>query len=354
MKRIYVCENPYVLYKILIKAVNSCDDNDIIISDNMPQMQAVVPVLEKTDLFSKVMTFHYDPNDPYNTMKVQRSANAVLQLYYFVKRYFKATFHQKALRDIAELKSVNFQNYDSVYVSDFDVSIINGFLACNHIEYTMMEHGKYVFRKDNIGLVYNSLSWISYLLEKMHLVVGIRIATRFCKYVEVHENKDLGRCLKMKRIVEWNVDKAIKELSTEQKECIFSIYARAYDLTVDYKECYSLLLTNPLYLDGFVDSEEKQAIFYKEIVEKYMEGSTHLLIKPHPRDRMDYRKHFPAAIIVNSSISSEILLFSRYLRLDCVLTFYSTSIHAFAGRAKKVICLANTEQEARKMNLDKI
>lgn len=346
-KKIYIAENPYVMYKIIIKAfLNKTEQRDLIIADNIEALLPLFDTIKKFGLFDQLFFYHYDKNDKYHTMKVERGNNLFSSLWFFLKRYVRATIHQKELAKDEQLNNIDFSAYDEIYCSDFDVSRINGYLAVKKIDYILMEHAKYVFNNENIGLVYNTVTYIASFLERLHIITGIRIATKYCKYVEVHENKDLGRCLGLKQIKIWNVDEAISRLSDEDRNTIYKIYSTAYQLQIDSAKKYNLLLTNPLYKDGFVDSLEAQKAFYHKIYDSYLKDYP-LMIKPHPRDDCDYSEVFSEAVIVDNGISSEILNFSSELKLHKALTFYSTSINAFKDKADKTQYLSISDVEAR-------
>ena len=239
-KNLYVSENPYIMYKIIIKAfINKDEKRDLIIADNIDSMLPLADVLKEFKLFERIYIYRYNRLDKYHSMTVERGKNVFTSFLMFMKRYWSATFHQKDLKEDEQLKKVDFYVYNEIYTSDFDVSRINGYLAVNKIYYTLMEHAKYVFDKQNIGLVYNLCTYIAYFLERIHLLTGIRIASQYCRFVEVHEKKNLGKCMKLKKLKVWNIDQEIAKLSVEEKDSIYKIYAKAYQLDLDYSKKYN-------------------------------------------------------------------------------------------------------------------
>lgn len=150
-----------------------------------------------------------------------------------------------------------------------------------------------------------------------------------------------------KRITGWNVDKHVEALDMQQKDRIYQLYAESYGLKIDVNQTYDLLLTNPLYNDGFLISEERQINIYKDIIRDYF---THpVLIKPHPRDNVDYQRYFPECIVIDKGISSELLSFNQNLRLGTAFTVYSTSCSAFQEKAERIIVLEDYRMPADQM-----
>ena len=340
------------MYKIFIKAfADKESQKDLIISDNVESMIPLINPIKKSGIFHKVFTYHYDSEDHIHSMQVKRGNNLFTTTIFFLKRYIQASIHQQDLAEDPQLRQINFMQYDEIFTSDFDVSRINGYLAVHQIPYTLMEHAKYVFNNQNIGLLYNCLTYISTFLDRLGFITGIRIATKFCEYVEVHENKNLGKCLRLKRIKEWNIDAYLKRLTKEDKHQIFCIYAEAYRIKLNMNNLYNLFLTNPLSKDYLVRTEKEQIEFYKKIVSQYLKSDIPLLIKPHPRDDADYKKYFEDTIIIPKEISSEVLILETDLHIKKAITFYSTSVEIFSEIAQEVQCIEKSEIDARSSSI---
>ena len=67
-----------------------------------------------------------------------------------------------------------------------------------------------------------------------------------------------------------------------------------------------LLLTQPLYVDRIVEDEGKQAEIYRRLAEKHI-GDLKLVVKPHPRDSVDYTGLFPDATLLDKDMPLEIV-----------------------------------------------
>ena len=93
------------------------------------------------------------------------------------------------------------------------------------------------------------------------------------------------------------------ELDYEEKNQILDIF-NMNNINIDFKENTALILTQPLFQDGLMTLERELNI-YKEIMEKLSDYK--ILIKPHPRDKKDYKKIFPDAEIIDSSFPIELL-----------------------------------------------
>ena len=99
-------------------------------------------------------------------------------------------------------------------------------------------------------------------------------------------------------------------------------------------------MTTPLYTDSYLPSEESQIKLYKDVIRDYFHHP--VLIKPHPRDTVDYKKIFPECAVIHEGISAEVLNFCQNLRLGTVLTVNSSSGQSFKKKAGKLINLSES------------
>ena len=122
------------------------------------------------------------------------------------------------------------------------------------------------------------------------------------KRFEVNENKNLQ--ISNQKIVEISRDMMRDSLSEEDKQLIFKIFGSPKLPQIDQDTV--ILLTEPFSTDG-VCSDEKQIIIYKVIIDDLIEKGLTVLIKPHPRDKMDYSifgvdvidRFFPMEVLVD-------------------------------------------------------
>lgn len=337
-RELYVCEYPYILYKVLIHAIQNPDiERDLIITDASQRLSPLCNEIRKSGLFRKVWFFDSTPYADYYQLLYCQYPNETLKKYLFVlKNYIKMSLYQKKFKNMFFLFDIDFRTYDKIYCSDHQY-VINGYLAQNRIPFSLIEHARNVYQY--VKGPYNLFYYVLEKLEWTRVFGALRCTSKYCTEIVVNENKSMPSCTRRKKITEWNVENAIERLSSEQKECIFQLYANAYDLSIDYSQDYNLLLTNPLLNDGFVPSEENQVHFYKDLIAKHFSAEYPMLIKPHPRDTLNYRKYFSSAQVVSPEIASEILRFSSRLKIEKVLTLYSTSAESFRQEAKEIVCL---------------
>ena len=259
--------------------------------------------------------------------------------------YLHGISNNKKLKNMKT--KIRFQEYDEIYCTDGEF-VFENYLTVNQIPHIMMEHAKDVHIKKNYSTLAALFHYLEIILDRYNVTVGIGIASQYCTTMEVNSDKgkEMVLFLKKRKLLIWNVKDHIRLLSRKDRDKILDIYIESYVEKFDYESCYNILLTNPLYIDGDVASEEDQIAVYQKIIKTYRlnEGGK-LLIKPHPRDNVNYTNKLNG-IVIDNMISSEILCISQKLKKNKVATLYSSSADAFFGQAKKLIKIVDSEKEA--------
>lgn len=126
-----------------------------------------------------------------------------------------------------------------------------------------------------------------------------------------------------------NLKEKWEQLSFEEQEEILKIFdLKNSDLIKWQKlENKTLLITQPLSEDGIISEKEKIEI-YKEIVEK--NKSENIMIKPHPREKTNYKNIFPSIELIEGKFPLEILMLLG-INFKEVVTIFSTAALNFKG-----------------------
>lgn len=102
-----------------------------------------------------------------------------------------------------------------------------------------------------------------------------------------------------------------------------------------------LLVTQPYYIDCGARpvSIDQQIEAYRRLVAPYEQQR--LIIKVHPRDKADYRRHFPDALVFDYPSPLELLVLNG-MTIRTALTFDSTAIHQTGAGVEKIIAHMST------------
>lgn len=353
MKKLILCERPYILYKALLKALAEPDETvmyDIVLSNHMPEMKSLYQPLKESKIFHKV--YYYDDWLYQKYIENENLTNYIKfpQVLWSwpqkLKRYFA---YQKCAKKEKKPKGLDFKKYDEILAND-GVSTMNFKLNKEKIPYVVSEHARGNF---TIKIPLHILAvWITVLLDRLNILVAYSGMSKYVTAVEVDSSENLVGYIKRKKIRECNIKNMEESLSEEEKYRLYQVYAKAYHLPEKFDKEVNLLLTNPLFDDKIFDSKEEQIQCYQDAVNEFMDQSLTLMVKAHPRDKVSYEQVFPNAIIINKVVTSEVLNCCKSLKYNVVLTAFSSSILSFQTAKKRIVL---GEQYLRKYNpnLDK-
>lgn len=340
MKKLIICERPFMLYKALLLQLNNEDqDIDVVLSNHMPGLEKMYAPLKNEHIFSDVFYFADDLYQEYiKDDKMSDFVEFPNILFSWPKKFIKYKSYQKKAIELPLPDGLDLKKYDEIIAID-GVSTINFHLNHDKIPYVVSEHGRGNFR--NKVPLHILAVYISIILDRLNLAVAYSGMSKYVKAVEVDSKENLVGYIKKKPIRECRISDLENSLSKEKKDRLYRIYAEAFNMPKEYKEEVNLLLTGPLAVDKILASENDQINCYKDAVETNCGRDELLIVKPHPRDTVCYDKVFPDAIIIDKVVTSEILSFCENLRINKVITIYSTSLASFRN-AKDVVMLGDS------------
>ncbi len=330
IKRLFICERPYPLYRTLIKCINDSQYNDIVISNHVEGMDKMYSVLADTTIFRHV--FFYDDvmyKKFYsfgNEREFSKFPSGVIILLKKLKMYIEL---QNKAKDITLSDKINIEDYDEIYVNDA-TSTIMFYLCSKKKKFIWVEHAKNVFQL-KLSLVYRICFRVMPILEKLGIAYSLHGTSKWVEAIEVNNNCNLIPLIKKKKIREVNIDKILEKMSEKDKNFIFELYCKAYSILLDKAKSFSIILTAPLFLDGLVQSEEEQIRVYKNLIKREIGENKSILIKPHPRDKIKYEQAIPGVIVVDNCISAEIFNLAAKGCIEGAYGIRTTTVDAFTN-----------------------
>ena len=238
---------------------------------------------------------------------------------------------QQAAKDIP----VDFTQYQDIYVF-CDSDPIGYYLSTHRIYYHALEDGldciRYydTARYDNRGH-FGLKAWMA-----AHNLIFIQNGySKYCLDMEVNDISVLQ--YPCPKYIEKPRKELTENLSLQAKEMLVSIFVEnkeelEYMLKQGGEDAKILVLTEPL-----CDLETRKQIF-RDIIEEF--GSiggkrANILLKPHPRDVLDYRELFPEHIVLDGKFPMEILNYVEGLVFDKVISVFTVP-HAIMFAKEKV------------------
>lgn len=118
--------------------------------------------------------------------------------------------------------------------------------------------------------------------------------------------------------------------SPEKRSYVNSIFGLSDKSLSNLLLSNKILLTQPLSEDGFLSEDEKISLF------KYIEskiGADGLVIKPHPREKSNYRVAFPNAMVFDAPVPMQLITLNG-VRFQEAYTLFSTAVFDFPYQIK--------------------
>lgn len=202
-----------------------------------------------------------------------------------------------------------------------------------------LELGKRLFFDEKINVIEEGLlnympynvkeSWKISLMKNIILFIfGLKERQEFMGYGNLVKKVYLTKAL-CESIPKGLEEKAkvidLKELWEKKTEVEKDIIKRTFDfgprILYVVKENTTMLFTQPLSEDGITTEEEKIEI-YRKVMEKYPEDQ--IVIKPHPREKTDYREYFPNSYVMKEKYPIELLTIMG-INITRAVTLFSTA-----------------------------
>lgn len=329
MKKLFICERPYPLYRTIVRAIKSQDEIDIVLSNHVKGMEKLLEQLKVSGLFHQVF-FYDDKNylEFYQYGTAREYCKFPQGIFTSIKKIFLYINLQKKAKDIELPKGLNIDSYDEIYVNDASSSIML-YLFHHKKKVIWVEHARNVYQL-KLDLPFRIGFQIMKYLEKFHVLYALHGVSKYVKAIEVTENNNLISLIKNKEIRELDILKVLEKLDTEERDFIFQIYSKAYEVQIPKNKRVGMLLTTDLYEDNLVKTKEEHRKVFQKIIENEMKELDYVIIKPHPRDSMNYEGISNRAIIVPGVFSAEIFNLSKDLYFEKVLAIRSTAIYSFS------------------------
>ena len=307
--RIYICHTYYHAYQATVKelvrrhdaaAADNLNRADIILSTMSNDFETLDERLRASGVFNNVYLFdeREDVTDEtvmsYHRDKGNLIANLLQRITY-----------TRLLGQLQEpYVPVDLSQYEDVYVF-CDSDPIGYYLNYKKIPYHAIEDGLNSGKLDDQARLSNQGAFeIKRLLASTGLIFIPCGYSRYCIDYEVNDisvNKNPP-----KNIVECPVDDLYARLTEEDHETLVRIFLpdaeelRSVLPARDDKKGKVMILTEPLCA---LDVRER---LFRDIIEEYRQDYT-VIIKPHPRDVLDYEKAFPEEVVLRGRFPMEVM-----------------------------------------------
>ena len=323
MKSVYVCHTFYHAYNALVKELNKEKSQwgqaTLVLSTMSQDFGSLKERIEASGVFKDV--FMFDEKEDVTSPEVmsyhQNRGNIVLNLLQRIK-------YTRLLGKLQEpYVPVDFKEYDEVYVF-CDSDPIGYYLNYKKIPYHALEDGLNSGLLDDQVMLSNKGAFpLKKLMARMGLIFIENGYSKYCIDYEVNDIK-MNHSVP-KNVVEWNCEEAYSKLSEESHDILVKVFIGNTELIKTLSgtkaeieaetetKPWAMILTEPL-----CDLDTRKRLF-GDIIKMY-KNDNRVIIKPHPRDYLDYEKEFPEVTVIKEKFPMEVFNDIRNFKVDKLIS----------------------------------
>lgn len=328
--RIYVCHTFYHVYVAILKEMKVVRQTpakqyqkaDIVLSSISTDFEHLGDRLEKTRIFHKVFALDEKREDFFPELaKYRKSYNNLLK--HMVNRII---FTKKLPKcEIPYLQVIDFAAYKDIYVF-CDSDPIGYYLNYKHIYYHAVEDGLDCLKNLDDAYVANHGHFrLKTWLSRLNLIFIMNGWGKYCIDMEINNRSVVPT--DCPRFVEEPRKPLELALTSEQKKMMIQAFIEeAEDLMEQLKparegEEFACFLTEPHPVD--VEARKRVCL---DVIAQYCKGYR-VLIKPHPRDAIDYEVLCPDAVVLRGRFPVEVLNFFEGLHIKKAVSIVTTALN---------------------------
>ena len=311
MRKVFICSTYYHLL-IAICKIKITDDNTILVFTDIFKDNRIIDNLNNNEL----------------NIKIEKKVEYI----YKNMGVFFTSLKEKSF----------FEQFDMIYIFN-DNTYIGHFLHRSKLGYHLVEDGYNYFshfKREN----YTIKRLLKKFLKNIPLPRG---NSKYCQSIEVNDISVVPKDERYHKFKEVPRKELFENISEERKQLILRVFGVEELSGVTDKSV--LILTQPLSLDGLLNTDEKQYGFYKKICDKYLSEGYEVYLKPHPRDTITYEK-INGVNLIAQTVPMELIEMVSDVKFERLITHSSTAINFLAcGREKEIFFDFNTREYNEKL-----
>lgn len=322
--RIYVCHTLYHVYVSLLKEMtvyNGDGQADIALSDIFMDFGNLGERLDRTGIFTHVYKLHEVSDDKLPELRKYRENRHNI----FIHLINRVIFTKKYGKAQDRFFTIDFKEYQDIYVY-CDSDAIGYYLNYHHIYYHAMEDGLDALRHSDAAHEDNEGHFGLKAFLARHNIIFIQNGySKYCLDMEINDASFFTYQFDKYKVVPRRPME--ESLNSQQKQIMLDVFMPdAKEIARKLEGCHECIL---FLTEAYPDVTSIREDVAREIIGKYCQSSQ-VVIKPHPRDNVDYEKLFPECVVVHGKFPVEILNFMEgihFKRAISVITSVMGSIH---------------------------
>lgn len=312
---LYICSTYYHVYITLLKCMVLQEKIDVVVCDDIPTGRELCERLQRSGLFGHAWYVAQ------SKLPREWGKNLIDWVFFQKKRRLKA---------IVPLLPFCVWDYKDVYIFH-DGTPLGMHLIDARKPYHLIEDSIDFYQRfdDTPQAIFLKRHTLKYRLRKWvgwgYFSLGDSPLT-----IDVEVNKNENLQLTTIPVVELPRKEMVDKLSAEDKHRLLSLFG-VTQCPISLENT-ALLLTEPLYNDKVCPSQKVQFLKYKQIVGDLKKQGYRVIIKPHPRDTVEYSGL--SVPVLEQTFPVELLNCWLQGEFECVAAVSSTAV--FSVRAKRI------------------
>lgn len=309
-KRLFVVSTYYHALISCVKQMLDSRESDIVITSYIPDSSELAERIQQSGLFEN--TFLIGDITEYSAKN---------------KIDYILNFHRKNADKIRRQLDVSFEEYDEINVFHEDIWPSHYLKDCK-IPFRLLEDSLDFYK-------HISKSNFAYMLPINKLKSAVKrrmnIGYVFCgtdscvREIEVNSIEDTEIAVFAgDKLTEAPRAAMFHNLSDSNWDTLIKIFAG--DIPPIEPSNSVIILTQPLFSDNLAGSEKEQIEIYRNVAAENLSGNETLVIKPHPRDTVDYLSAFSDAIVIDRHIPTEVFSHIVSGEFAKAVTLFSSSL----------------------------
>lgn len=314
---VYICSTYYHILISTIKCMKSKEQNDIVITRYIADSEGIYKRLVESNIFHHVYLFD-DLNYAPQNLK---------EKLFWRKNVFIEKVEEKLDFDFGKYKNINiFMDY--IWVAKY--------LKDKHIHYNIIEDAldvfKFIYKSPYAFMVIKEKNFKSFLKAILKVVFpynfyGYEYYTdsKFIDSIEINDKEEIYLKDTNRLKVEPRVQ-LFSGLDQDDKKRILKLFC--IDNSIISTDNIAVVFTYAFVTDKVIKTEEEQVELYQKLCDKYRKSSYVVLLKPHPRDAVNY-DNLQGVTVLAKEFPSEIINFINHDNIKKYVSIFSHCVDAY-------------------------
>lgn len=313
---VYICSTYYHILIAVIKCMESTEKNDIVVTHYIPNCKGIYQKLVDADICNHVYLFEDLDLKPQN----------LKERLFWRKRIF--------IEKIESNLDFDFSKYDNINIF-MDYVWVARYLKDKHIHYNIIEDSldvfKFIYKSPYAFMVIKKKSLKNFTKAIVKLLFPYNFHcykyytdSEYVDSIEINDKE--GIYLKdSDRIKVLPKKQLFANLTEANKNTILGLFSIGDSITK--VENIAVIFTYAFVTDKVIKTDEEQFKMYQKLCHKYSESYT-VLIKPHPRDAVNY-DDLVGATVLSKEFPSEIINFINHDNIKKYVSVFSHCVDVY-------------------------